>query len=63
MRKPIVINPVRSIPCKDCVNRCYNCHSFCQQYINYKKEAEKARPDWKSNDIVCSLIKNKRADV
>lgn len=29
-----------NIPCKDCTRRKQNCHSTCQDYIDFKKERE-----------------------
>lgn len=29
-------------PCKDCSERCLNCHSVCEEYFQYRREIRKA---------------------
>lgn len=29
-------------PCKDCSERCLNCHSYCEEYFQYRYEIMKA---------------------
>lgn len=29
-------------PCKDCADRCENCHANCERYISWKAECDKA---------------------
>lgn len=29
-------------PCKDCADRCVNCHANCEMYISWKAECDKA---------------------
>lgn len=29
-------------PCKDCSERCLNCHSACEEYLQYRCEIMKA---------------------
>ena len=29
-------------PCKDCSERCLNCHSDCEEYFKYRREIMKA---------------------
>lgn len=29
-------------PCKDCNERCLNCHSVCEEYFQYRREIMKA---------------------
>lgn len=36
-------------PCKDCSERCLNCHSVCEEYFQYRREIMKAS-DAKYND-------------
>ena len=30
-------------PCKDCADRCVNCHASCEKYLSWKKDCDKAR--------------------
>ena len=38
-------------PCKDCSERCLNCHSACEEYFKYRYEIMKASVA-KYNDLI-----------
>lgn len=37
-----VIGDNMKAPCKDCNERCLNCHSVCEEYFQYRREIMKA---------------------
>ena len=37
-----VIGDIMKAPCKDCNERCLNCHSACEEYFQYRYEIMKA---------------------
>lgn len=37
-----VIGDNMKAPCKDCFERCLNCHSACEEYFQYRYEIMKA---------------------
>lgn len=37
-----VIGDNMKAPCKNCSKRCLNCHSVCEEYIQYRQEIIKA---------------------
>lgn len=63
MNISITVTPIHPSPCKDCTNRHHKCHCNCKQYNSYKIETEKARPDWKYNDVFWSLVESKMKQV
>ena len=44
-----VLGDKMKAPCKDCIERCLNCHSVCEEYFKYRREIMKAS-DAKYND-------------
>ena len=42
-------------PCKDCPDRCVNCHASCQKYISWKKECDRIHKE------VLSALQKERA--
>lgn len=36
-----VIGDIMKAPCKDCNERCLNCHSACEEYFKYRYEIMK----------------------
>lgn len=33
-------------PCKDCADRCENCHANCERYISWRAECDKAHQEY-----------------
>lgn len=44
---------MENCPCKkDCKNRCANCHSICQKYIDWRKEYEEVQQQIKEKEKI-----------
>lgn len=35
-------------PCKNCADRCVNCHATCEKYLSWKADCDKARKDYEN---------------
>lgn len=45
------INILETSPCKDCSERCYNCHSACGKYQKYSAKRKNILARTRSEDL------------